>query len=822
MKRISLVAIMCLVLSCAGSVYAQGIPNFGGPLVPNGGSSGGGGGATTSVFSTNAINYAGTSIATLGSITGGSSYTTGTAIFTLGAITGGSAYTPGSYTNVALTGGAGSGATANIIVNTAGAVASVTLAGVGTGYVGGDTLSAAAANIGGTGSGFSIPVSTVGYYNVPVTGGAGTLAAANIVVSGGAVTAVTLTNNGSGYGVGNTLSVSAASIGGTGSGFSVPVATIGSSGLTSSSTIFYWNGSATGSCISNCTMNYWAVNDTIASLSSNTKAFMINHNIGAGATGGRTTLDVTMNITATPGDVNKNYQTTLFVAQSSANLGGSSGSYAGGVFGPNPNCRLVNGATFINQLVCQEIDLAIGLGASANDLIGQQVVVTSNHANAAALQNAAYIAGAQSPTTPTLSALLQDGARLGYPVLGSTGWIFKCYPHLNAGNCGALGGGFDLSNYSSLVGNVITGPASNGFIDGSFNISANNVPPGNGSLVINGDMTIDQINEGVASGAGGIKIDRWRNTSGAGANRTTQQVCNDAPVGYQCSLKYTNGTAVVPTTGQQTYEYTQLESTAFSGFGWGAAGGKPVMFDFCAKSSLTGTFSIGLQNAVAARSYVVNYVISAANTWTCFSNSIVADTLGTWTVAAGTMGLFVKVDLGSGSTFNTTAGSWQSGNFVNTASSVCVTCTTGATLQISAVHIYQSTVKMAYTPNPYEVELARAKRFYQKSFSPGTVAAQNVGANTGELQTATSLSITGTVRFPSVILPAQMETVPAVTFYNPSAANANIRDETAAADGGAATSANVTARGFSVSGTAAGTGAVNDNYGIHWSVDTGT
>jgi hypothetical protein len=81
-------------------------------------------------------------------------------VATFGAITGGSAYTNGTYLNVPLTGGAGSGAVANIVVS-GGAVTAVTLTQGGTGYVVGNTLSAAASTIGGTGSAFSIPVATV-------------------------------------------------------------------------------------------------------------------------------------------------------------------------------------------------------------------------------------------------------------------------------------------------------------------------------------------------------------------------------------------------------------------------------------------------------------------------------------------------------------------------------------------------------------------------------------------------------------------------------------------------------------------------------------
>jgi hypothetical protein len=78
----------------------------------------------------------------------------------LGAITAGTLYTNGTYTNVPLTGGTGSGATANITVS-GGGVTAVTLVNRGTGYTAANSLSAAAANIGGTGSGFAVAVTSI-------------------------------------------------------------------------------------------------------------------------------------------------------------------------------------------------------------------------------------------------------------------------------------------------------------------------------------------------------------------------------------------------------------------------------------------------------------------------------------------------------------------------------------------------------------------------------------------------------------------------------------------------------------------------------------
>ena len=71
--------------------------------------------------------------------------------------TAGSLYTVGAYAAVPLTGGSGTGATADITV-TAGAITIVTLFNPGTGYNINDVLSVAPANVGGTGSGFTYTV----------------------------------------------------------------------------------------------------------------------------------------------------------------------------------------------------------------------------------------------------------------------------------------------------------------------------------------------------------------------------------------------------------------------------------------------------------------------------------------------------------------------------------------------------------------------------------------------------------------------------------------------------------------------------------------
>lgn len=100
-------------------------------------------------------------------------------------LVGGTGYDAGgsaTFAAVPLTGGAGMGAQGTIVV-TAGVVTSVTVTAGGAGYVVGNTLSASAANLGGSGSGFSVTVQQVGGWSVTTISGTNTLTGAALVPS---------------------------------------------------------------------------------------------------------------------------------------------------------------------------------------------------------------------------------------------------------------------------------------------------------------------------------------------------------------------------------------------------------------------------------------------------------------------------------------------------------------------------------------------------------------------------------------------------------------------------------------------------------------
>ena len=140
-----------------------------------------------------------------------------TGVETLGSITAGTGYTNGTYTGVQLTYVSGATATtyptANIVVS-GGVVTSVTLATPGAGFTNtGTVLTATAASIGGTGSGFSIPVTALA--NGTITGLAFTTSGSSNAYTVQPTNTVSTTTTGNGTGL--TLNLSfGTGIGGTG------------------------------------------------------------------------------------------------------------------------------------------------------------------------------------------------------------------------------------------------------------------------------------------------------------------------------------------------------------------------------------------------------------------------------------------------------------------------------------------------------------------------------------------------------------------------------------------------------------------------------
>ena len=234
--------------------------------------------------------------------------------------------------------------------------------------------------------------------------------------------------------------------------------------------------------------------------------------------------------------------------------------------------------------------------------------------------------------------------------------------------------------------------------------------------IINGSMVLDQRNAvastSVSAGATFYGVDRFAGFFGASATGCTTQQASTAPAGFINSFKFAVGTGASSSSGQSAWIGQRIEGLNVADFGWGTANAKTVTLSFYVYASATGTYCVFLTNGGGGRSYVATYTISSANTWEQKTITIAGDTSGTWLTTSG-IGVSVRWDLGSGSSYNTaTTSAWQAGDYRNTSSQVNVIGTSSATFYITGVQLEAGSVT-PFEHRQYGQELALCQRYYE-------------------------------------------------------------------------------------------------------------
>jgi hypothetical protein len=251
-------------------------------------------------------------------------------------------------------------------------------------------------------------------------------------------------------------------------------------------------------------------------------------------------------------------------------------------------------------------------------------------------------------------------------------------------------------------------------------------------------MVIDQRNAGASMNVatGTYSLDRWLpqiSTSGTATNIQS----TTAPTGFSNSLLWTVGTAASATASQRAIIESRIEGFNTADLGWGTANAKTVTLSFWVRSSLTGTFCGSVKNSAQNRSYPFTYTINSANTFEYKTVTIAGDTTGTWIGATNGVGLRLVFDLGSGSDFQATAGSWQSGNYNSTSAQTNFINNSGATFYITGVQLEVGTQATSFEYRQYGTELALCQRYLPAYNPSGTSTVIANGYNESTTATRT-------------------------------------------------------------------------------------
>ena len=236
--------------------------------------------------------------------------------------------------------------------------------------------------------------------------------------------------------------------------------------------------------------------------------------------------------------------------------------------------------------------------------------------------------------------------------------------------------------------------------------------------LINGNFAIDQRNAGASATTYNVwSVDRWWINNNTGASRFSwQQNAGSVtpPVGFTNYLGVTSSSAYSVTATNVIGVRQPIEGFNTADLAWGTANAKTVTLSFQVYSSLTGTFGGSVLNSANNRSYPFTYTVSSANTWTPISITIVGDTSGTWLTNNG-IGLDIYWNLGTGSTYSGTAGSWAGTAYYSATGATSVVGTNGATFYITGTQLEVGSTATSFDYRPYGTELALCQRYCQVS-----------------------------------------------------------------------------------------------------------
>jgi hypothetical protein len=303
--------------------------------------------------------------------------------------------------------------------------------------------------------------------------------------------------------------------------------------------------------------------------------------------------------------------------------------------------------------------------------------------------------------------------------------------------------------------------------------------------IINGAMVVDQRNTGASvtnssSGSPIYILDRWGTVASQASKFTIQQDAGAVtpPAGFTDYLGVTSSSAYSRLSTDYFGIVQPIEGFNVADLNWGSANAKTITLSFWVRSSLTGTFAGRLTNSESNRSYIFTYSINSANTWEYETITIAGDTSGTWLTTNG-IGISVWFDLGTGSNYQTTAGSWQAGNFAATSSSTSVVGTNGATFYITGVQLEVGSTATSFDYRPYGTELALCQRYFQKHVGE---LWSSYGATINYLAWLYKVTMRATPTITGSTGTSLVITADAATNYSSGAAYASFNNPTASAE----------------------------------------
>jgi len=270
----------------------------------------------------------------------------------------------------------------------------------------------------------------------------------------------------------------------------------------------------------------------------------------------------------------------------------------------------------------------------------------------------------------------------------------------------------------------------------------------NRNLLINGAMNVAQRGTSQAFAHDGttntLLIDRWRFfINGTDElDGTYAQVADDPFGGNGNALKWTTGTAESAiASGEYGYFTQKIEAQNLQHIQNGNSNAKSLTLSFYVKSSITGTFAVGLYKGDnTARIFNKTYTIDSANTWEKKSVTFAGDTSGGGIDDDTGEGFWVNWHIFAGSDYKgggATSGwtNYANNKWADGQATDAVVTTAGATWLMTQCQLEVGQNPTEFESEPFERTLTKCQRYYQVLVDGGADKAIGVGFywNSGEV-----------------------------------------------------------------------------------------
>lgn len=297
------------------------------------------------------------------------------------------------------------------------------------------------------------------------------------------------------------------------------------------------------------------------------------------------------------------------------------------------------------------------------------------------------------------------------------------------------------------------------------------------NAIINGDFNVWQRNTSFTSVADATyTADRWLyNKNGTMVHDISRST--DVPTLAQAGRLFNYSMLVDCQTVHSSIGAGNLAvvQQRIEGYNFAPLAQRIITVSFWVKSTKTGTFCVSLGNeSPFDRSVVKEYTINASDTWEYKTLTFPASpSAGTWSYTSG-IGLRLTFALAVGSTYQTTADAWQTGNFHATSNQVNACDNTANNFRLCGVQLEAGSVATAFEQRTFQQELALCQRYFEKSYEYATPI-----ESITELGKVIWANQNAQTNWVTVYFKVAKRTTPTVTISNPVAAGASIRNYTA-------------------------------------------